>query len=440
MNKSIFPSSVLTGTIFTPADKSISHRAAILNALAEGYANINNYSQGADCRATLDCLEALGVIIEGYPDSEDMRSRPANLLIKSPGIDGLREPEDILDAKNSGTTMRLLLGILASLPFFSVITGDRSLRSRPMGRVCHPLSLMGAEIMGRQGSSTSPIALRGGNLNGIDYILPVASAQLKSALMLAAMFAETDTILHQPALSRDHTERMIGAMGASVIEDGMSLKISPVGKIKPLDVTVPGDISSAAFWMVAAVCHPNAKLKLVNVGINPGRTGIVDVLEGMGAKIKMENLRTEGGEPVADLLVESSDLHGIEVRGDIIPRSIDELPLIALAACFAKGKTVIRDAEDLRNKESDRISMTVKELNRVGARLKELPDGFSIEGKGYLDGGIGSSHGDHRLAMTLGIAGLLCQNSVVVEGSQVVDVSYPDFWRDMDLAAGNEQF
>ena len=438
MKQSVLPAKDLFGTIAPPADKSISHRAAILNALASGEAIIQNYSQGADCRATLRCLQALGVSVEKVSLEGDPSGAP-RLILKSPGLEGLREPNNVLNSENSGTTLRLLMGVLAAAPFVSVITGDRSLRSRPMGRIVQPLSIMGAHIMGRGGDSLAPLSVRGGGINGVEYALPVASAQVKSSLILAALFAHGDTILHQPALSRDHTERMLEAMGASLVQDGLVLAVSPGPTLKPVDVTVPGDVSSAAFWMVAAAAHPRAQIRLTNVGMNPGRTGVVEVLEAMGAEIIQENPRTEGGEPVADLLIKSSELRGVEIGGDLIPRAIDEIPVIALAACFARGTTVIRDAAELRVKESDRISTTVRELSHLGARVRELPDGLSIEGTGSIEGGSCRSYGDHRLAMTLGIAGLLAKKEVTVGGGQTVAVSYPGFWQDMDSITASKQ-
>ena len=268
-------------------------------------------------------------------------------------------------------------------------------------------------------------------MSGIEYTMPVASAQLKSALVMAALFAKGETVLLQPALSRDHTERMLRAMGADIVEDGLALVVRPGPQLRPLDVTVSGDISSAAFWMVAAAAHPNARIRLVNVGVNPTRAGVLDVLRDMGARISVENPRTEGGEPVADLLIESSELNGVEIAGDMIPIVQDEIPALALAASLARGVTTIRDAQELRYKESDRLHATATELSRLGARIEELPDGLVIEGTGSLKGGTCSSYGDHRLAMTLGVAGLLADEEVVITESEVVDVSYPNFWEDL---------
>ena len=430
MNRSVLPAKELTGTLVPPADKSVSHRAAILNSLAAGEVVIDNFSEGADCASTLRCLRLLGVSAEKMaPD--DSSSEAPKLRLASPGLENFHEPEDILNAENSGTTMRFIMGLLGNTPFVSVVTGDHSLRARPMGRVVQPLRLMGAQVMGRGGDSLAPLVIRGGELSGIEYTMPVASAQLKSALVMAALFAKGETVLLQPALSRDHTERMLRAMGADIVEDGLALVVRPGPQLRPLDVTVSGDISSAAFWMVAASAHPNARIRLANVGVNPTRAGVLDVLRDMGARISVENPRTEGGEPVADLLIESSELNGVEIAGDMIPIVQDEIPALALAASLARGVTTIRDAQELRYKESDRLHATATELSRLGARIEELPDGLVIEGTGSLKGGTCSSYGDHRLAMTLGVAGLLADEEVVITESEVVDVSYPNFWEDL---------
>ena len=431
INKIVMPSNKIEGTLHPPADKSISHRAAILNSLAEGQAVIKNFSAGADCVATIHCLESMGVITE----SSFSKEQTDQIKIISPGIQNFEEPPNVLNAENSGTTMRFLLGALSVTPFLSVITGDDSLRNRPMGRIVSPLTLMGAHIVGRNNNTRAPLAITGGNLVGIDYEMPVASAQLKSSLMIASLFASEKTTIHQPAKSRDHTERMLSAMGARFSETNNIIEVFPSSELVPININVPGDISSASFWIVAAVAHPNAKIRLNNVGINPSRSAIIDILKIMGGNISLENNRTEGGEPVADILVESSDLTATDVEGDLIPIIQDEIPILALAACIAKGTTTIKNAEDLRNKESDRLNTTALELSNLGAKVTEHADGLSIHGTGYLNGGSGSSHNDHRIAMTLGIAGLLSKHEVTVKGADVVDISYPDFWRDLEFIA-----
>ena len=413
----------LRGSVALLGDKSVSHRALMLNSIAHGTATVRGLSLGEDVASTTGCLRAMGVVIEQL-DSPD--------AVRVAGSGGeLREPEDVLDAGNSGTTMRLLSGILAGQAFTSVLSGDRSLRSRPMGRIVEPLTCMGARIMGRKGGAYAPLTLSGGELKGIEYSLPVASAQVKSSIMLAGIHAEGKTLIHQPALSRDHTELMMRAMGVSVVEDGSTLYLEPA-KLTALDVVVPGDISSAAFWMVAAACHPDSELTITNAGINPTRGGILEVMESMGADVELVNRRIEGGEPVADILVRSGDLAGTEVGGDVIPRVIDELPVIAVAACFARGKTTIRDAGELRVKESDRISTTVAQLSRMGARIEELPDGMVIDGTGRLTGAECTSDGDHRIAMAMGIAGLLAGGTTVVDEAEAASISYPTFWDEID--------
>ena len=411
---------VLRGSIAPPGDKSVSHRALILNAIADGTAAVTGLSDGEDVVSTARCLRDLGVRIESG-DAEG-----AVTIFGSQGR--LNEPGDILDAGNSGTSMRLLSGLLASQPFLSVLTGDHSLRSRPMGRIVHPLSQMGAHIQGRNNNNLAPLVIRGGSLKGIEYTMPVASAQVKSAIMLAGLSAEGNTILHQPSRSRDHTERMVMAMGGSVQEDGLDLILKP-GNLSSVDVNVPGDISSAAFWIVAGLCHPDAKIRIEAVGINPSRAGILEVLDAMGARITLESPRSEGGEPVADLVAESSDLEAVEIAGDLVPRLIDEVPVLAVAACFARGTTVIRDAQELRVKESDRISTTVNELSRLGASIEEMEDGMKIRGTGTLVGDRCASCDDHRLAMALAVAGLVSEGETAIDGAQAASISYPQFWQ-----------
>lgn len=407
----------LRGTLTPPGDRSISVRAALFNALAEGEARVSNYGPGDDCASALAVLRGLGAAIE--PDGDGF------VIGDSP----LSEPGDVLDAGNSGTVMRLSAGALAGLPFFSVLTGDASLRRRPMGRVVAPLREMGAAISARDGGRLAPLAIHGGDLRGIRYTMPVASAQVKSCLLLAGLFAEGETVLEQPAVSRDHTERAFRAMGVPVEERGLELRMRP-GQLHALDVTVPGDISSAAFWMVAAACHPDAEVRAKGIGINPGRTGILDVLSAMGAGVTLENERDVGGEPVADVVVRSSELQAVEIAGDLIPRVQDEIPVLALAACFARGTTVVADAEELRVKETDRIRAIVTELRRLGAEVEETPDGMTISGGRTLQGVEGEHYGDHRMAMMLGVAGLVAEGGTTVEGD-VASVTYPSFWSDL---------
>ena len=431
MQQTVQRPSSLSGEISVPGDKSISHRSLISNAIAKGNAQVTGLASGDDVISTTQCLQALGVRIE--PGQQ-----PGSVSVIGAGPN-LQEASDILDAGNSGTTMRLLSGLLASQPFLSVLTGDGSLRTRPMGRVVQPLKQMGAQIMGRNEDTLAPLTFRGGTLKGIEYSMPVASAQVKSCIMLAGISADQETILHQPALSRDHTERMFAAMGAPVQTDGLTLTLRSA-QLRSVDIAIPGDISSAAFWLVAGLCHPNARVMIKGVGLNPSRTGIMEALQAMGAgsNLTLADQRMEGGEPVADLLVTSGQLAGIELGGDIIPRILDELPVLAVAACFASGTTVIRDAAELRVKESDRIKATVAELSRLGAKVEEREDGMVIHGTGRLTGAQCQTWGDHRLAMSLGVAGLLAQGETVVLDADTATVSYPEFWQHLSLLSGVE--
>jgi 3-phosphoshikimate 1-carboxyvinyltransferase len=415
----------LDGEVIPPGDKSISHRAVILNSLAEGKARIDNFAPGADCLSTVRCLKALGVRL-------DKRGAPGSptVLVSGAGKDGLKEASDVLDAGNSATTMRLLGGLLASQDSLSVITGDASLRSRPMGRLIEPLRLMGADIWGKGQDSFAPLVIKGKRLHGIEYALPVSSAQIKSAILLAGLSAHGDTVLHQKIPSRDHTERMLTRMGAALQSKGNSINLLPLtDPLMPLSLRVPGDISSAAYFMVAAAVHPNARIVIRDCGINPTRTGIIDILLAMGAKLKIDNEHLEAGEPLADIVVESSDLRGIEVGADIIPRLIDEIPVLAVAGCVARGKTVIRNAGELRVKESDRIATVAGELSRLGANIEPLPDGMIIRGRRLLSGTQVDSHLDHRLAMTLAIAGLIAKGETTIKHARAAQVSYPAFWQ-----------
>jgi len=423
--RTIKPCPRLEGEAVLPGDKSISHRAVILNSLAKGEAEIDNFAPGRDCLTTVRCLRALRVKIDrkGSRDS-------ATLSVSGTGEDGLKEASNVLNAENSGTTMRLLGGLLSSQPFLSVITGDASLRNRPMGRLIEPLRLMGAEVWGRERDSFAPLVIKGKKLRGIDFTLPVPSAQIKSAILLAGLFARGNTILHQGIPSRDHTERMLKQMEASLESQGDSISLLPLSSpLVPLNLRVPGDVSSAAYFLVAAAIHPNARIVIKDCGINPTRTGIIDILLAMGTRLKIDNERLESGEPLADIVVESSELKGIEVGGDIIPRLIDEIPVLAVAGCVARGKTVIRDAGELRVKESDRIATVAGELSCLGAKVEPLPDGMIIHGGRPLSGTEVDSHFDHRLAMSLAVAGLAAKGETTIKHAQVAQVSYPDFWQ-----------
>jgi len=430
MVKEVSPRLSLRSEVIPPGDKSISHRAVLFNSIAQGNAKITNFSSGADCASTVTCLQALGASVQ--------RTSSTTLEIEGAGKDGLHEADDVLDAGNSATTMRLLSGLLATQPFLSIITGDSSLRSRPMARLISPLRLMGADIRGRGSDSLAPLAIKGGKLHGINYSLPVASAQLKSAILIAALFARGETAVEEPSPSRDHTERLLEAMGVTLKRNACHISLTPpTVPLKSVDLCIPGDISSAAYWLVLGATHPDAHITVRDVGINPTRTGIIDVLLEMGARLRLENERWEGNEPVADITIESSELSGGQINGELIPRLIDEIPVIAMAACAAKGTTLIKDAAELRVKETDRISNTVGELSKLGAKVEELPDGIAIHGGVKLHGAACSSHHDHRLAMVLGIAALIAEGKTTIHDAEAAEVSYPAFWQDMEKIIGD---
>ncbi|MBC8275429.1 MAG: 3-phosphoshikimate 1-carboxyvinyltransferase [Chloroflexi bacterium] len=427
----ISPPKQLVGEVAVPGDKSISHRALILNSLALGNSKISNISPGRDCQSTINCLRALGVRFTRQ------EGKPTAILVHGVGNAGLTEAKNILNAGNSATTMRLLSGVLAVQPFLSIFTGDISLRSRPMRRLIEPLRLMGAEIYGRGEDSLAPLVIKGKRLYGVSYSLPVPSAQIKSAILLAGLFADGSTAIEEPQHSRDHTERLLKRMGAELVSDNSRIVLTSLtDPLTSIDLCVPGDISSAAYWLVAGAIHPNARIKIVNCGVNPTRTGIIDALLAMGAKLKIENQRLEGNEPLADLYVESSRLKAIEISGDIIPRLIDEIPLLAVAACVAQGDTLIKGAGELRVKESDRIKATARELSRLGANIEESSDGMVIHGGRLLLGAEVRSHFDHRLAMTLAVAGLVARGSTLIHNARVAEISYPGFWEEMEKLAG----
>lgn len=419
MNLKVIPGGKLVGSCKVPGDKSISHRAALIGAIANGITVIKNFQKGADCLSTLRCLKALGI---------EVQEKGNEILIKGRGLNGLTEPEVVLDAGNSGTTMRLLLGILAGQDLFAVITGDKSLRQRPMGRVVQPLQKMGVQVWGRAQGTKAPLAVKGiSNLTPIYYQLPVASAQVKSAILLAGLYAEGTTTVVQPALTRDHTERMLPAFGAPLKVENLTVQIQGKPLLRGQDVHIPGDFSSAAFLLVAATIIPESDLLIQDVGINPTRTGILEVLERMGAKISFLNERMWGGEPVADLHVRYSHLKGIEVKGGLIPRVIDEIPILAVAAAKARGITEIRDAAELRVKETDRLKVMAIELQKMGVDVEELSDGLRIRGGKLFRGSVVHSWGDHRVAMALTVAGLVGAGETVINDIECIEVSFPGF-------------
>lgn len=409
----------LKGEIKIPGDKSISHRAVMFGALAQGITEVENFLTGEDCLSTIRCFRAMGINIESNAEGR--------VRIEGKGLRGLTEPQDVLDVGNSGTTMRLLMGILAGQPFFSVLTGDGSIRKRPMARVGEPLRQMGAKIWGRKGGSLAPLAVEGSSLKGISYQSSVASAQVKSALILGGLYAEGETVVTEPAKSRDHTERMLRAFGADLEVDGLAVKVKPGAELRAQKVIVPGDISSAAFFLVAAAIVPDSELLLRDVGVNPTRDGVLEVLRRMGADITLQNLREVNGEPIADLLVRGGKLKGTKISGDLIPRLIDEIPVLAVAAAVAEGETVITDAAELKVKETNRIATVITELGKFGAALEELPDGLRITGGRPLKGADCQSHGDHRIAMAMAVAGLVSDGETVVRNAESVNVSFPGF-------------
>ncbi|MFZ3130745.1 MAG: 3-phosphoshikimate 1-carboxyvinyltransferase [Desulfosporosinus sp.] len=412
------PISGVEGEVVVPGDKSISHRAALLGGMAHGETHVSNFLLGQDCLSTLRCLNQLGVPSE---------RQGTEVWIRGEGMEAWTEPTDVLDAGNSGTTLRLMLGALAGSQFVVTLTGDESLRSRPMRRVTDPLKQMGAQIMGRFGGNLAPLTMRGGHLHGQTIRTSVPSAQVKSAIILAGLRASGETRVEEPALSRDHTERMLRGFGVEVQSGKTVVRVRGGARLTGRDVSVPGDISSAAFFLVLGSLAGRGEIILPNIGVNPTRTGIVDVLGAMGADIELIDASEICGEPRATLRVRSAKLQGIEIGGDMIPRLIDEIPILAVAASLAEGETVIRDAAELRVKETDRIRTVAEGLNALGAKVEELPDGLRIQGQPSLRGGQVSSLGDHRLAMAWAIAGILSKEGVSVEDMAAADVSYPDF-------------
>lgn len=414
----------LQGRIRIPGDKSISHRALMLGAIAQGETEIQGLLLGEDPRSTASCFQAMGAEISEL-NTELVR-------VKGIGLGNLQEPVDVLNAGNSGTTLRLMLGLLAShAGRFFTVTGDNSLRSRPMSRVVKPLQQMGAQIWGRKGNSLAPLAIAGQALKPIHYHSPIASAQVKSCILLAGLATAGKTTVTEPALSRDHSERMLRAFGAelSVDPETNSVTVTGPAQLFGQKVVVPGDISSAAFWLVAGAIVPGSELVVENVGVNPTRTGILEALELMGADIQLENQREVAGEPVADIRVRSSNLKSCTIAGDIIPRMIDEIPILAVAAVFAQGTTIIRDAAELRVKESDRITVMAQQLNKMGAKVSELPDGMEITGGTPLVGTDVDSHTDHRIAMSLAIAALVANGVTTIHRAEAAAISYPSFFQ-----------
>ena len=405
------------GQIKVPGDKSISHRAVMLGSLANGVTEISGFLKGADCLSTIDCFRKMGI---------DIDINGENVTVHGNGLRGLIKPDEMLYTGNSGTTTRLLCGILAGQNFNTSITGDASIQKRPMGRVVKPLSMMGAKIE----NEYCPLYITGTKLHGIAYKMPVASAQVKTAIILAGLYTDGETVIHEIEKSRDHTELMLSAMGADLTVDNLDITVKPTNDLTAVNVDVPGDISSAAFFLVLGAIMPNSQITVTNVGINPTRTGIIDVLKDMGADITLENVHTSAGETVADITVRSSSLKGTTVGGDIIPRLIDELPIIAVAAVFADGQTVIKDAQELKVKETNRIRAVVDEFNKCGIDITETDDGMIINGGNGIHGADFKTYGDHRMAMSLTVLAQLADGESTLDDSDCACVSYPTFFDD----------
>ena len=405
------------GQIKVPGDKSISHRAVMLGSLASGVTEISGFLKGADCLSTIDCFRKMGI---------DIDINGENVTVHGNGLRGLKKPDEMLYTGNSGTTTRLLCGILAGQNFDTSITGDVSIQKRPMGRVVKPLSMMGAKIE----NEYCPLYITGTKLHGIDYKMPVASAQVKTAIILAGLYADGETVIHEIEKSRDHTELMLSAMGADLTVDNLDITVKPTNDLTAVNVDVPSDISSAAFFLVLGAIMPNSQITVTNVGINPTRTGIINVLKDMGADITLENVHTSAGETVANITVRSSSLKGTTVGGDIIPRLIDELPIIAVAAVFADGQTVIKDAQELKVKETNRIRAVVDEFNKCGIDITETDDGMIINGGKSIHGADFKTYGDHRMAMSLTVLAQLADCESTLDDSDCACVSYPTFFDD----------
>lgn len=413
----------LRGEVTVPGDKSISHRAVMFGALAEGKTEITGFLRGADCLSTISCFRQLGISIDEAADK---------IIIHGRGLHGLSAPADTLDTGNSGTTTRLISGILTGQNFTSILNGDASIQKRPMRRIMTPLSQMGASIRSLNGNDCAPLQITGSALHGISYSSPVASAQVKSAVLLAGLYADSETSVTEPAVSRNHTELMLQSFGADVRSEGLTAVIQPEPVLHGMDIRVPGDISSAAYFIAAGCLVPDAEILIRNVGINPTRAGILQVAREMGADITLLNEKNIG-EPVADLLVKSSSLQGTTIGGDIIPALIDELPVIAVMAAAAEGTTVIRDAAELKVKESDRIAVMTENLSAMGCDITATEDGMIINGGNALHGAVIDSHLDHRIAMSFAVASMIADGKTEIKDADCVKISYPNFYKDMQM-------
>lgn len=417
------PAAHIRGEVTVPGDKSISHRAVMFGAISDGRTEIQNFLEGADCLSTISCFRSMGIEIE---------KKQNQILVHGKGLRGLTAPSGILDCGNSGTTTRLISGILSPQPFTSTLTGDDSIKKRPMNRIIEPLAMMGADIKSLNGNGCAPLQICGRPLHGIHYHSKVASAQVKSAILLAGLYAEGETRVTEPKLSRNHTELMLKRFGADVRTEGTTAVIRPASHLTGTNILVPGDISSAVYFVAAALILPNSEVLIKNVGINPTRAGLLTVCKNMGAQISLVNEPHEGSEPTADLLVHSSNLKGTVIEGDLIPAMIDELPTVALMACFAEGTTVIRDAAELKVKESNRIAIMVENLSAMGADIVETEDGMIIHGGKPLHGAVIDSHKDHRIAMTFAVAALAAGGETEILDADCVSISYPRFYDELN--------
>ncbi|RGU34816.1 3-phosphoshikimate 1-carboxyvinyltransferase [Ruminococcus sp. AF17-22AC] len=411
----------LRGMLMVPGDKSISHRAVMFGSLAKGTTRISHFLEGADCLSTIACFRKMGI---------DIERNASEILVHGKGLHGLSAPDGILDVGNSGTTTRLISGILAGQNFTSELDGDDSIRTRPMKRIMTPLTSMGADITSKRDNGCAPLVIDGKTLHGIHYDSPVASAQVKSCVLLAGMYADSITSVTEPFLSRNHTEIMLNYFGAKVTSEGTTASIVPEPALNGREIQVPGDISSAAYFIAAGLLTPGSEILLKNVGINPTRAGILKVCMDMGADITLLNESTEG-EPTADLLIRTSNLKGTTIEGGIIPTLIDEIPMIAVMAAFADGTTVIRDAQELKVKESDRITVMVDNLKRMGADIEGTEDGMIIHGGKPMHGAAIDSHLDHRVAMSFAVAGTICDGTMDILNGDCVNISYPEFYNDL---------
>ncbi len=415
--------SPLKGEITIPGDKSISHRSVMFGSIAKGTTEISHFLQGADCLSTIDCFRKMGIQIENNHDS---------VIVHGNGLHGLKRPENILDCGNSGTTTRLISGLLAAQDFNVTITGDESIQKRPMKRIMEPLSMMGADIKSVNGNGCAPLSITGKNLHGIHYTSPVASAQIKSCILLAGLYADGETKVTEPYVSRNHSEIMLKYFGANVNTEGITACITPAKELYGNKIVVPGDISSAAYFIAAGLMVPGSEILIKHVGINPTRDGIIHVCRDMGADITLLEVNADSGEPTADILVKSGSLHGVTIGGAIIPTLIDELPMIAAMACFAEGETIIKDAAELKVKESNRIEIMAKNLSAMGADVSETEDGMIIKGGKPLHGAVIDSKLDHRIAMTFAVAGLCAKGETQILGAECVNISYPGFYQDLE--------